>query len=721
MASKRGTQAALVIAGASALVFAYLGNHIGQQVTGIDITGGTSAYAQIGSFVLAGLAHAATSPLSLAGSGAALVLTIVAPVIPLGLLILALSRMDASARTGQEHGSAVWADEKELSRFATEANPDPDNVLLLSEHYGIALTRERFVPDYDRNSNVCVIGGSGAGKTRYFVKPNAMQLSSNIVATDPKGTLLPEIGHMLADNGYEIAAFDTNVMSRSLVYNPLHYLETDADILSFVKGFLRMTEDQRKSGGDPFWPDMTLFLLCCLITYLRDWCPRRNYTFDGVLQLLDYAEVRESDESYESPLDGLFREIETGMNRQASSPPEMDQRERDLAHDWEPVAEEVPSKKRNNTTGLEPGRVRRHADGTVRRGLDPMEDYSLYLYRRFKSAAGKTMKSVLISVASKLITIMTPDVRRLMCGKDQMHLELLAKEGAKYALFDTFQDTDPETFKLLHGILIWQAIKITVKAADEGNGFLSRHVQFFLDEFKTLNLPQEVADLISTVRSRNVGMCIIVQSLEQLLQLYDDHAANQMLGCCDTFLYLGGSDAETNKAISEQIGDETVSDHTTSVSRQGIFQSSVSQSVSLHARKLIDAAETGKLGAQECLVCIKKADPARDTRYDLTKHPRYDQVDPGHEPVPGPRGKPIPAKYQERFDLIAWRRERLRREAAARPRNEAATARAEALRSRRVMRSQGSSGSGGMPDDPVLELGEARPRPKVPANKEKDS
>ena len=720
MASQKGLRVALACTGAASLVFAFIGNHIGQQVTGLDLVGEADLGAQVGAFALGGLSHALSAPLELSGTGAALFLSLLGPIVPLAVLILALSRIEAAKRSGVEHGSAAWADPEEMRRFATENNPDPDNVLILSEHYGLALTRTDFSPEYDRNNNVCVIGGSGAGKTRYFVKPNAMQLFGNYVFTDPKGTLLPEIGNMLVDNGYEVAAFDTNIMSRSLVYNPLHYLRTDADILSFVKGFLRMTEDQRKSGGDPFWPDMTLFLLTCLITYLRDWCPRRNYSFEGVLMLLDYAEVRESDENYESNLDKLFREIETGMHRQASKPPEPDRKERDVAQNWEPVAEEVPSTLRNNTTHLEPGVERMHADGKRRRGLDPMEDYSLYLYRRFKQAAGKTMKSVLISVSAKLLAIMTPDVRKIMCGQDQMHLELLADAKRKYALFDIFQDTDPETFKLLHGLLIWQAIKIAVRKADEGTGFLDRHVHFFLDEFKTLNLPQEVADLVSTVRSRNVGMCFIVQSLEQLYQLYDDHAAHQMLGCCDTFLYLGGSDAETNKAISEQIGDETVADRTTSVSRSGMFQSSVSQNASLHARKLIDAAEAGKLGAQECLVCIKKSDPARDTRYNCAKHPRYDQVDPGHKPVPGPNGRPVPAKYTERFDLIAWRRERQKSEAADRPRNEAARARAEALRARRARRLQGTASAGGMPDEPMPEVGEARPRPKATLAKERE-
>ena len=533
---------------------------------------------------------------------------------------------------------------------------------------------------------------------------------------------------MLADNGYEIAAFDTNVMSRSLVYNPLHYLETDADILSFVKGFLRMTEDQRKSGGDPFWPDMTLFLLCCLITYLRDWCPRRNYTFDGVLQLLDYAEVRESDESYESPLDGLFREIETGMHRQVSCPPETDAEgegprarlgarrrggplQEAQQHDGPRARPRPPPRRRERCAGAStPWKTTRSTSTST-----------LQVRRRKDDEARSS-----ISVASKLITTTTPDVRRLMCGKDQMHLELLAEEGAKYALFDTFQDTDPETFKLLHGILIWQADqRFTVKAADEGNGFLSRHVQFFLDEFKTLNLPQEVADLGTTRRCDAAETSACASSSSRSSSSCSSTTTTPPTRCSAAATRSSTSAAPTQRPTRpspSKIGDETVSDHTTSVSRQGIFQSSVSQSVSLHARKLIDAAETGKLGAQECLVCIKKADPARDTRYDLTKHPRYDQVE---SRAPNRCRAPVASPSPPSTRSASTSSPGGERGSAERP----PPAR-ETRPRRRAQRRCGRAGScgprgprnpGGMPDDPVLELGEARPRPKVPANKEKDS
>lgn len=662
MAVQRSVRVQLAVSTASSLLLAYLGNHFGAALNETSFDDVSTVGQKLSDAVPRALDHLATSPLAIDVKGLGVVGSMLLFVVPWCVFLAWLSSSSRGDRLGEQHGSAKWARREDLVLYATAGNPDPDNVLILSKNYGLAVSRKGYDQDHDCNLNVCVIGGSGSGKTRYFVKPNVAQMFGNYFITDPKGTLLPDVGQMLVDNGYEIASFNTNVIERSLVYNPLSYLRTDLEILEFIDGFLSMTTDQSKKGGDPFWDDSTTLFFACCIAYLRDWCPRSDYNFGGLLKLLDMVEVREDNEAYESPFDLLFKEIETGLHRQPTGrAPSVEVRKNRVIEEEEGPAgveadQGIPSTRVNNTTGMRPGRRRRRLDGTYRRGLDPEEDFALRLYKRFKMGAGKTLKSIIISVSVKLTKIMTEDVRDVVCGDDQLHLERLADPEVKFAFFDTFKDTNQSTLGFLHGLLTWQAVQICCKKADQETGTLERPVQFILDEFKSLNLPKQVGDMISVVRSRNVGMCIIVQSLEQLYELYEQHSANSILGCCSTTLYLGGSDKETNKTISEQIGQMTVEDKTTSVSHQGIFGGSYSVNESRHARALIDEAEVGKLGSKECLVIIKGTDAAKDEKYPLDKHPRYELMDPGHEPQVNKRvlGRPvktIPARYDKKFDL----------------------------------------------------------------------
>lgn len=661
MAVQRSVRVQLAVTTVSSLILAYLGNHFGSALNETTFDDINTVGQKLADALPRTLGHIVTNPLSIDTQGLGVVGAMLLFVVPWCVFLAWLSSSSRGDRLGEQHGSAKWARREDLVLFATAGNPDPSNVLILSKNYGLAVSRDDFDKEHDRNLNVCVIGGSGSGKTRYFVKPNVCQMFGNYFITDPKGTLLPDVGQMLVDSGYEIVSFNTNVIENSLVYNPLSYLRTDLEILEFIEGFLSMTTDQSKKGGDPFWDDSTLLFFACCITYLRDWCPRSDYNFGGLLKLLDMVEVREDNESFESPFDLLFKEIETGLHRQPSGrSPSLGARKNRVVDEQEaggPGEDEgVPSTRVNNTTGLRPGRKRRRLDGSYRRGLDPEEDFALRLYKRFKMGAGKTLKSIIISVSVKLTKIMTEDVRDIVCGEDQLHLERLADPNCKYALFDTFKDTNQSSLGFLHGLLTWQAVQISCKMADKGTGRLERPVQFILDEFKSLNLPKQVGDMISVVRSRNVGMCVILQSLEQLYELYEQHSANSILGCCDTTLYLGGSDKETNKTISEQIGQMTVEDKTTSVSHQGIFGGSYSVNESRHARALIDEAEVGKLDRGECLVMIKGTESAKDEKYPLEEHPRYELIDPGHKPQVTKRflGRPLetrPARYDSKFDL----------------------------------------------------------------------
>ncbi len=635
----------LLITLALSLLCAAAGNHFGQAVETLA-AGASDPVALVSAVTRAwepALGHMLSAPLGLSASSAPMIFALLAFIVPWVVWLMLSETLNGGDRAGEEHGSTKAAEKKELRKFATAKNPDPDNVLILSESYGLAVSRLGFDMEHDRNLNVCVIGGSGAGKTRYFVKPNLMQCFGNYFVTDPKFTLPDECLQMLTEEGYGYAIFNTNITKRSFTYNPFAYLHTDLEVLEWVDGFLAMTKDQQKSGGDQFWDDSTRLLLCALILYLRDWAAPDDYHLGGVLNLLGMADARENDESYQSPLDKLFLAIETGYEVDGENPrPSADVSGTGparLVREDAPPAQGPgkPNMARNNTTGFCPG-IERWDGKKMRRGtLSDMEDQSLYYYKQFKKAAGKTLKSILISVAVKFNAIVTRDVQALVCGPDQMHLDWLADPDKKYVIFDAFKDTNTRTLGFLHGMLVWQTISVLCKTADENGGRLQRPVQLILDEFKTLNLPKDVADMISVIRSRNVGMCIILQSLEQLYQMYDEHCANGLVGCCDTMLYLGGGDNATNKQISDSLGQQTVRSKTSSVSHQGAGHGSWSESEQVFGRAFLDQAEVGRIRKHDCIVQIKGTDPAVDKKYYLYDHRRAASIDPGHRrPWKGP-------------------------------------------------------------------------------------
>ncbi len=622
-------------------VCAWGSNHVGQALEALAPADIVELGELAGDAIRLGAEHAASAPLEISANSFPAMASMLGFTVPFAVWLFVQQTMRRGEREGEQHGSAQWADRKELEKFATAGNPDPRNRLILSQHYGLAISRDGFDQVHDRNLNVCVIGGSGSGKTRYFVKPNLLQQSFNYFVTDPKYTLPRETLQMFIDEGWGFAIFNTNQVRQSMVYNPFAYLHTDLEISEFVDAFLAMTKDQSKSGGDQFWDDSTNLLLCSLIAFCRDWVPPEDNHFGTLLRLLDMAQVKENDENYKSDLDHMFDEIETGWHYDAAQR----SRPRAAVAPSEPRAVAgkagagpvpVPSQMQNNTTGRMPGFMHLKPDGTYGRGLTAGEDYSLSLYKKFKTAAGKTLKSILISVNVKLKAIATAEVLGLLAGPDEMHLERLADPGSKYIVYDSFKDVNTQTLGFLHGLLVWQTMQVCINRADSGTGKLKRPVQFILDEFKSLNLPKSIADMISVVRSRNVGMCIILQSMEQLYQMYDEHCANGIVGCCDTVLYLGGGDNATNKQVSDTIGQQTVNQVTTSVSHQG-FGGSWSQNSQTVARALIDQAEVGKMGRDECLVMIKGARPARDKKFDVEHHPRYFQIDPPdityHKPV----------------------------------------------------------------------------------------
>ncbi len=554
-------------------------------------------------------------------------------------------------RAGEEHGSARWGEPAEGAAFANRRSPD-DNILL-TERYAMATRRDRFDLAHDRNLNVLVVGGSGSGKTRFYVKPNLMQLSGNYFLTDPKGTLLAECGHLFADSGYEVRLFATvpALFGQSLCYNPLAYVRTDAEVLSFVGCLIANVNGKRDGGSeDPFWENAEKLLLVALVAFLRDWMAPEDYTLPNVLYLLSLAEAREDDEGFQSALDLLFAQIETGRRYRPREGFELERQPYDEA------SRGLRPREPQGEWDWGPSALRRRSDGACPAelgGMSPSEDFALSHYKAFKSAAGKTLKSILIQCNTHLEPIGIAEVSRILSGapgpdgeptgRCELGLDGLGEEGVRAALFAVPSDTD-RTFSFLHAILMWQVLNVLCdKALSDHGGRLPTLVSMVLDEFANIGIVPDVDKAIAVTRSRNVSLQIIVQSLAQLSANYGDDAAKVIRGNCDTQLFLGGTDLETNKEVSELIGNETVTQHTWSQTKGA--SPSWTKSYQTQSRALMDAAEVGLVPRDEAIVLIKGARPLRDRKYRLEAHPRYALVDPGHAPVKG-----VPAIHQEPFD-----------------------------------------------------------------------
>lgn len=316
--------APLLGAAAATLPFAYLGNRFVDCACSYSdmLEGLTAAPAEMWGYI-------AAHPFRLLMNDAGMLGMLLGICIPWAIAMVCLVYGQKNTRVGEEHGSARWATTEELAPFIEDKNPQGSaNALLLSKNTGRAWSREGFSMNYDGNMNVLVIGGSGAGKTRYYVKPNVCQMNSDLFITDPKGDLLLDVGNMLTNNGYEIRSFNTFFPDRSLIYNPLHYVRTDLEIQSFAGLLISMTTPPKSSSGDPFWEKSEKMLYMALIAFMRDYCPAQDYNIGGLLKLLSMAKASESNENYKSPLDLIFDEIETGMRRVKRNPKNPEVKER---------------------------------------------------------------------------------------------------------------------------------------------------------------------------------------------------------------------------------------------------------------------------------------------------------------------------------------------------------------------------------------------------------
>lgn len=505
-------------------------------------------------------------------------------------------------RAGEEHGSSRWATKREAHAFADAK--DPDNNIILTRNCALAMSRARFDIKIDRNRNVLVVGGSGSGKTRYFVKPNLMQLNASYFVTDPKGTLISDMGHLFADAGYAIRTFDTIDFSRSNHYNPLAYIKSEADILTFVECLIKNTTGDKGSAQDPFWENAEQLLYTSLVAYLIYHCPERDRNIPGLLTLLGLAEAHEDDERYKSPLDMLFDELETGRRLIPGAQGTFDEESRALG----------------NGAGT-------HSWVDIGPATRPEDDFALSNYKAFKTAAGKTLKSIIISCNVRLKPMSIAEVKDLL-SYDEMELDRLGDADRRTVVFASMSDTN-STFDFIFAMLMWQAMDVLCTTALlRFGGSLPTPVHFILDEFANIGTVPDFERTIAVVRSRNISCSIILQSLSQLKAAYDD-SAQTITDCCDTMLFLGGKSSETNREISEAIGKQTLS--TLSVNDSRGANSSTTRNYAKGERDLLQASEVGRLARDMAIVMISGTYPVRDRKYVLEEHPRYALVDPGHK------------------------------------------------------------------------------------------
>ena len=466
-------------------------------------------------------------------------------------------------RRTEEYGSAKWANPNTVCK--KYANKDYFSNKVFSQNVRMGLDGKK----HRRNLNTVVIGGSGAGKTRFYAKPNIMQCNTSFVVLDPKGEIIRSVGHLLEENGYVIKVIDLIDMSKSLGYNPFHYIQSDKDVLKLITNLIRNTTPKSSSTNDPFWEKSETALLEALMLYLYHYAPEDEQNFTMVMEMLNYAEVKEDEEDYESPLDELFKRLE----------------------------------------------------------MIDSNSLALKQYKIYKQAAGKTAKSILISVGVRLAAFNLEELASLT-KYDEMELEQIGER--KTALFAIIPDND-STFNFIVGMLYTQLFQMLYYQADYVHGGeLPVPVHFLMDEFANVALPDEFDKLLSTMRSRQIFVSIILQNLAQIKALYKD-SWESILGNCDETYYLGGNEQSTHKYISELLGKETLDTNTygKSEGRSGNYSTNYQQT----GRELLTADEVRLLDNNYGLLFIKGERPVKDKKYDLLKHPNIKQtLDGGCEP-----------------------------------------------------------------------------------------
>ena len=484
-------------------------------------------------------------------------------------------------RRGEEYGSARWGNEKDIAPFI---DPVFENNILLTQTERLTMNSRPKLPKFARNKNVIIIGGSGSGKTRFYVKPNLMQMTPGVsyVVTDPKGTILVECGKMLKrgspkmkdgkpvrdKNGkivyepYKIKVLNTINFKKSMHYNPFKYIRSEKDILKLVNTIIANTKGDGEKSSEDFWVKAERLLYCALIGYIYYEAPEEEQNFSTLLEFINASEAREDDEEFKNAVDELFEELE----------------------------KEKP------------------------------EHFAVRQYKKYKLAAGKTAKSILISCGARLAPFDIAELRELT-SYDEMELDMLGDQ--RTAMFVIISDTD-DTFNFIVAIMYTQLFNLLCDRADDVHGGrLPYHVRLLLDEFANIGQIPKFDKLIATIRSREISASIILQSQSQLKTIYKD-AAETILGNCDTMLFLGGKESSTLKEISETLGKETIDLYNESDTR------GQSRSYGLNYQKtgkeLMSRDELSVMDGNKCILQLRGVRPFLSDKFDITRHKRYKEL-----------------------------------------------------------------------------------------------
>ena len=459
-------------------------------------------------------------------------------------------------RQGKEYGSARWGNKKDIEPYMDEKFR---NNILLTQTERLTMNGRPKNPKYARNKNVLVIGGSGSGKTRFYVKPNLMQMHSSYCVTDPKGTIVLECGKMLEDNGYEIKILNTINFKKSMKYNPFAYIRSEKDILKLVQTIIANTKGEGEKAGEDFWVKAEKLYYTALIGYIFYEAPKEEKNFATLLDMIDASEVREDDETYMNPIDRLFEALE----------------KKEPTH------------------------------------------FAVKQYKKYKLAAGKTAKSILISCGARLAPFDIQELRDLM-KEDELELDTLGDR--KTALFVIISDTD-DTFNFVVSIMYSQLFNLLCdKADDVYGGRLPVHVRCLLDEFANIGLIPKFEKLIATIRSREISASIILQAQSQLKAIYKDNA-DTIVGNCDSTLFLGGKEKTTLKELSETLGKETIDLYNTSETRSN--QKSFGLNYQKTGKELMSQDEITVMDGGKCIFQLRGVRPFLSDKFDITKHKNY--------------------------------------------------------------------------------------------------
>ena len=459
-------------------------------------------------------------------------------------------------RHGIEYGSARWGTATDIAPYMDK---DFFQNIPMTQTERITMASRPKQPKYARNKNILVIGGSGSGKTRFFCKPSLLQAHSSYVCTDPKGTLLPEIGAFLERKKYRIKCLNLINFRKSMKYNPLAYIRSEKDILKLVNALIMNTKGEGEKSSEDFWVKAERLYYSALIGYIWYEATEEEKNFITLLDLINASEAREDDETYQSPVDLLFSQLE----------------EREPDH------------------------------------------FAVKQYRKFKMAAGKTLKSILISCGARLAPFDIKELRDLM-EYDELELDTLGDQ--KTALFVILSDTD-STFNFVAALMYSQLFNLLCDKADDFyGGRLPVHVRLILDEFANIGQIPNFDKLIATIRSREISASIILQSQSQLKTIYKD-AADTIVGNCDSTLFLGGKEKSTLKEISELLGKETIDLYNQSENRG----SQVSHGLSYQklGKELMTQDELAVMDGGKCIFMLRGVRPFLSDKYDLTRHPNY--------------------------------------------------------------------------------------------------